>query len=121
MSTSKAMRGRQKSLNQKLANKTHSSRKVVQSEIYPYYSYLFNHNQDFRISQSLQLKLDAEEIAHLLGEKVDSHAVKHLIDDIKDAEKPKKEDTTVLEEAEEEEKPEMKEEKVDKQKNILDF
>lgn len=121
MSSSKEVRGRQRSLNEKLAKKTHTSRKVVQSDIYPYFSYIFNHSHDFRIHQSLKLELDAEEIAHLLKEKADSHAVKHLLDEIKESEKPRKEETIDLEETEEEGKKRGDDIKTEKQQNILDF
>ncbi len=117
MSTSKEVRGRQKSLNEKIAGTTHTSRKVVQSDIYPYFVYLFNHDHDFRIYQALKLELDVEEIAHLLKEKADSHVVKHLLDEVKESEKPRKEETMVLEETEDiDEKA-----NTDKQKNIMDF
>lgn len=82
MSRTKARRAVQSNISDKIGTKVHTSKSRAREDILPYLSWLFQKNRDFRIALSIDLDLEQEEIAFLLGEKVDSHAVKHLMADI---------------------------------------
>jgi replication factor C large subunit len=82
MSRTKARRAVQSSISNKIGMKVHTSKSRAREDILPYLSWLFQKNRDFRIALSLDLDLEQEEIAFLLGEKVDSQAVKHLMAEI---------------------------------------
>ncbi len=51
-------------------------------DILPYFKWLYQKNKDFRLATTLDLHLEQEEAAYLLDTKVDSSAVKHLIQDL---------------------------------------
>ncbi len=94
MSRSRGIRTTQKSLSKKLSSSFHTSRYVAQTSIYPYFQYLFINQTDFDLSAICELELDADEIAHILGEKGDSSSVKHLIEESKKIDIKKKEEVT---------------------------
>ena len=134
MSKSRGSRSVQKSINEKLSSYCHTSRYVAQVEIYPFYRYLFEHEDEFNIHQIRQLEFDVEEIGFLLGESTDSPIVKKLVDKSKNKEttKDEEEDKTMPEKQEKEheegqkdflkeEEPEPKKEPVLQQKNLTEF
>ncbi|NYT12496.1 MAG: replication factor C large subunit [Methanomassiliicoccales archaeon] len=82
MSRTKARRAVQSSISDKIGMKAHTSKSRAREDILPYLSWLFQKNRDFRIALSIDLDLEQEEMAFLLGEKVDSPTVKHLIAEI---------------------------------------
>lgn len=82
MSRTKARRGIQSSVSDKIGDKTHTSKSRANEDILPYFSWLFKKNRDFRIAMSIEMDLEQEEIAFLLDEKVDSHPVKHLVSEV---------------------------------------
>jgi replication factor C large subunit len=92
MSRSKGIRSIQKSLNEKLSSRLHTSTYVTQTSIFPYFKYLFEHEKRFNIHAIRDLELDAEEIGFILGEASDSQAVKHLIEESKKKDEEKKEE-----------------------------
>jgi hypothetical protein len=51
-------------------------------DILPYFKWLYQKNKDFRLATSEKLGLEQEEAAFLLDTKIDSSAVKHLIQDM---------------------------------------
>jgi replication factor C large subunit len=133
MSRSRGSRSVQRSINEKLSSYCHTSRYVAQVEIFPYYSYLFENEEDFNIHQIRELDFEADEIGFLLGESADSAIVKKLVEKSKDKETAKKEeDKTMPKEQEKEhekeqqdivleEEPEPKKEPELQQKNLTDF
>jgi len=129
MSRTKGIRTVQKSINEKISSKCHTSSYVTQTSIFPYFKYLFEHEKDFSISAIRVLELDTEEIAFILGEANDSHSVKHLIEESKSYDEEKREEATQFEGLEgiEEEKDEDEglndyDKSLDKQqKNLTDF
>lgn len=129
MSRTKGIRAIQKSVNEKISTKCHTSSYVTQTSIFPYFRYLFEHEKDFSISFIRNLELDIEEIAYLLGEGSDSHAVKHLVEESKSYDEEKSEESKQFEglDIDEEEKDEEEEandydKSLDKQqKNLSDF
>jgi replication factor C large subunit len=133
MSRSKGIRAVQKSLNEKLSTYCHTSGYVTQASIFPYFKYLFENEKDFDIYQIHDLDLEAEEIAHILGEGSDSQTVKQLLEESKTLEFEKKEEKGPFK-GFETEKEEEKREKEDRetttgsekshdkhQKNLSDF
>jgi len=82
MSRTKARRGLQARVAEKIGILCHTSRTRVKNDILPHFCWLFQKNKDFRIMISIQMDLGQEEMAFLMGEKVDSHPVKHLMSEI---------------------------------------
>ncbi len=124
MSRSKGMRAIQKSLNEKLSSRYHTSIYVSQTSIFPYFKYLFEHDKEFSISMIRDLELDAEEVGYTLGEGSDSHDVKHLMEESKKMEDkaeeiPQFEGIELNKEGEEEKDDEIEngEEGINSQKN----
>ncbi|UCG68626.1 MAG: replication factor C large subunit [Thermoplasmata archaeon] len=97
MSRTKGVRAVQKSLNEKLSSFCHTSGYVTQTSIFPYFKYLFEHEEDFNIHQIRDLELEAEEIAYILGGDSDSQTVKQLLEESKNLELTKKEEKTPFE------------------------
>ncbi|MEE9150982.1 MAG: replication factor C large subunit [Thermoplasmata archaeon] len=133
MSRTKGIRSIQKSLNGKLSSLCHTSNYVTQTSIFPYFKYLFEHEKGFNISAIRDLGLDAEEVAYILGETSDSHAVKHLLEKSKKSDERKKEEMPQFEgfesgKEENEKQVENGQEAIDseksadkQQKNLSDF
>lgn len=86
MSRSKSIRGVKGGIAAKLGERCHLSISAGQESLLPYFKQLFQRNKDFRISMSMDLQLDSEEMAYLLDEKIDSHHVKHLVSEIRKVE-----------------------------------
>jgi len=80
MSRSRARRGVRDSLGAKLGSYLHMSRRSAVQESLPAFSTLFNRDEDFRLAAAIRLDLTERELAYLLGEDEDSHAVRHLRD-----------------------------------------
>ncbi len=125
MSRSRGTRSLHKSLNDKISTYCHTSRYVAGVEIYPYFSYLFNNEDDFRYHQIRDLELDAEEVGYLLGEKTDSALVKRIMEKSKQPEKLENEEDDEQEddskESPEIERPEKEKAYELTQKNLSDF
>jgi replication factor C large subunit len=134
MSRSRGTRSVQRSINEKLSTYCHTSRYVAQVEIFPFYSYLFENEDDFNVHQIRELEFDAEEIGFLLGEDTDSATVKHLVEKSKSKGSPKKEEEDEEDRKEREKdkkigqkeptkkvEPEQKKEPELQQKNLTDF
>jgi len=83
MSRTKARRAVQSNVSKKLGELTHTSRGKAREYFLPYFCCLFKKNREFRNAMSIELKLEQEEMAFILGEKVDSMAVKHLVSEVK--------------------------------------
>ena len=60
----------------------HASKAQTQTDILPYFQTLYQANKEFRLSMSLRLDVQQEEAAYLLDQKVDSAAVKHLMQEL---------------------------------------
>lgn len=82
MSRSRSLRNVRDGIATKLGSLCHCSVYTARDEILPHFQYIYRKNKDFRIATSLELQLDAEEIAFLLDEKIDSNAVKHVLTDV---------------------------------------
>jgi len=123
MSRTKARRAVQSSISEKIGAKAHTSKSRARGDILPYLSWLFQKNRDFRIALSIDLDLEQEEMAFLLGEKIDSQAVKHLMAEIaKVRDVTERGDVTrLIDEAPlpQEERPEPKD--VGSQRNLFEF
>jgi replication factor C large subunit len=82
MSRTKARRAIQSSVSSKLGKFTHTSGARAREDMLPYFCFLFQRSRDFRIATSIELDLEQEEMAFIMGEKVDSKAVKHLVSEV---------------------------------------
>ena len=80
MSRSRAARTARNSLALKIARYLHVSRAHVLGEILPSFKVLFAGDEELRIQLTAKLGFDEKEVAFLLDEKEDSHAVKHLLE-----------------------------------------
>lgn len=89
MARSKGSRRTMNSLVAKIGRHCHTSGATARRDVLPYFAYLYNNDYDFKLRMTLMLRLDEREIAYLLGEKEDSHAVKHLLEDVEKASKKK--------------------------------
>jgi replication factor C large subunit len=79
MGRSKSMRGAKQSLGLKLGSVCHTSSNTAIMDIMPYVRQLFKKDQEFRLAAMSIFGLDEEDAAFLLEEKIDSSAVKHLL------------------------------------------
>jgi len=82
MSRNKANRLVRSSVSLKLGTSCHTSMRQATHDILPYFKWLYQKNKDFRLATTEELHLEQEEAAFLLDTKVDSSAVKHLIQDL---------------------------------------
>ena len=80
MSRSRGLRGARNSLARKLGAHQHTSAAVVLDEVLPPFRALFAGDEEFRVQMTAVLGLEAKEVAYLLDEPEDSHAVKHLLE-----------------------------------------
>ncbi len=83
MSRSKGIRGSRDSFATKLARLTHTSRSTALQEQLPFFRILYTSDREFCLKMTGSMVLTPEEVAFLLNEKVDSHHVKHVFDDLK--------------------------------------
>ncbi|MBI0584099.1 MAG: replication factor C large subunit [Methanomassiliicoccus sp.] len=83
MSRSKSARTIQSEVCGKIGEVTHLSARQVRQDLLPYFKWLFQKDQEFRIRMAIDLGLEDEEVAFLLEEKLDSNAVKHVMSDVK--------------------------------------
>lgn len=81
MSRSRSIRSTREHITLKIGGYCHTSRDVTRHDILPYFSYIFNHDRGFAIANTIRFKFEADEIAYLMNEKIDSHLVKHLLED----------------------------------------
>lgn len=79
MSRSKGTRAIQASICSKLGEAVHMSAKQTRQDILPYFSKIYTSDPEFALKSSLDLELEQEEIAHILGEKIDSASVKRIM------------------------------------------
>jgi replication factor C large subunit len=97
MSKTKGIRATRKSINEKLSSAYHTSQYMAQTSMFPYLKYLFENEREFTMYFIRNFELDSEEIAYILGESVDSAAVKGLLEDSKTQKEPKKEEKAGIE------------------------
>lgn len=83
MSRSKSARNLQNGIASKLGALTHLSAVGVRQDLLPYFKQIYQQDPDFRLRMSMQLELEEEEVAFLMGEKIDSAAVKRLVAEMK--------------------------------------
>ncbi len=83
MSRSKGNRNIQSAISLKLGAICHLSSKQVRQDLLPYFRELFQKDKEFQLRTAIDLELEDEEVAFLLGEKLDSNAVKHVMSDVK--------------------------------------
>jgi replication factor C large subunit len=89
----------------------HISKRAAEQDILPYFRWLYQKNRDFRLATTVELGVSVEEAAFLLEQKVDSTAVKHLMQDLQKAEDGTKPDEHALRTTKIEETKERAEEK----------
>ncbi len=80
MSRSRGARMARNSLAQKIARHLHVSRALVLNDLLPTFRALFKGDEELRIELTAALSLEEKEVAFLLDEPEDSHAVKHLLE-----------------------------------------
>jgi replication factor C large subunit len=79
-SQTRSIRGVRTSLATKLGRYLHTSRAIALMDVLPTVRFLFQSDDEFRLSVAIELGLDEKEIALLFDEKEDSHAVRHLVE-----------------------------------------
>lgn len=79
MSRSKGNRTLQNEISSKLGELTHMSTRSARQDLMPTFKLLFQRDEEFRIRMTADLELEEEEIGFLLGDKVDSAAVKRVV------------------------------------------
>jgi replication factor C large subunit len=79
MSRTRFQRATADSVLAKLGRHCHVSKRGTREHLLPAFRFLFKHDENFRLAQTLHLELDAREIAFLLGEKEDSKAVRRVL------------------------------------------
>jgi len=79
-SRSRGRRQVRNALAAKLGRHLHMSRRSVLAEVLPAFRTLYASDGDFKFAVTLELDLDEKEVAFLLDEKEDSHAVRHLLE-----------------------------------------
>lgn len=82
MSRTKGARAVRDRFGTKLARHTHTSLSTALQDQLPYFRHLYKSNRDFRMKMTSSMVLGEEEVAFLLQQKVDSHPVKHVFDDL---------------------------------------
>ena len=126
MSRTKGQRALQTDLSMKIGALVHMSSRSVRQDLLPYFRWLFINDEGFRSSMVIDLELESEEIAYLLGEKVDSRLVKKMVEEARAPVIPvekKKRPSTVVEDQPSKDDPDGKTEQVvpGTQKNIFQF
>lgn len=95
MSRTKGLRGIKHDLSLKLGMNCHLSSKAAMESLLPYFKLVFQRNKDFRIAMTMMIGLDPEELAYLFDQKIDSHAVRHLISDVQKVQRAQSTETKV--------------------------
>jgi replication factor C large subunit len=95
MSRTKGLRGIKHDLSLKLGVNCHLSSKAAMESLLPYFKLVFQRNKDFRIAMTMTIGLDPEELAYLFDQKIDSHAVRHLISDVQKVQRAQSTETKV--------------------------
>ncbi|OGS48078.1 MAG: hypothetical protein A3K68_03685, partial [Euryarchaeota archaeon RBG_16_68_13] len=80
MARSRGRRGARNGLAKKLGAHLHTSASVILNDVLPTFKALFNADAELRVQIVATLGLEDGEVAYLLEEKEDSHAVKHLLE-----------------------------------------
>jgi replication factor C large subunit len=80
MSRSRSVRMARNSLALKIGRHLHVSRALVLNDLLPTFRALFRGDEELRIQLTAALRLEEKEVAFLLDEPEDSHAVKHLLE-----------------------------------------
>jgi hypothetical protein len=80
MSRSRGLRTARNSLSKKLGRHLHTSMEVARNDVLPAFRALFTGDEEFRVQTTALLGFDEKEVAYLLDEGEDSHAVKHLLE-----------------------------------------
>lgn len=80
MSRSRGLRMARNSLAKKLGSYLHTSAAAALNELLPPFRALFVGDEELRVQMTAVLGLDEKEVAYLLDESEDSHAVKHLLE-----------------------------------------
>ena len=80
MSRSRGRRMARNALARKLGRYLHTSSDVAVNDLLPAFRALFAGDEDLRVQLTARLGLDEKEVAYLLDEAEDSHAVKHLLE-----------------------------------------
>ena len=80
MSRSRGARMARNSLAKKLGRYLHTSSNLVLNDVLPTVRALFRGDEDLRVQLTAELGLEEKELAFLLDESEDSHAVKHLLE-----------------------------------------
>ncbi len=89
MSRSRGARMARNGLARKLGRYLHASSNLVLNDVLPTFRVLFAQDEEFRIQITAELGLDEKEVAFLLDEAEDSHAVKHLLEKAAEVAGPK--------------------------------
>ncbi|MFQ5837593.1 MAG: replication factor C large subunit [Thermoplasmata archaeon] len=79
MSRTRYQRATADSILAKLGRMCHASKRAARKFLLPAFKYLFKQDEEFRLAQTLELDLNAREIAFILGEKEDSKTVKRVL------------------------------------------
>jgi hypothetical protein len=82
LASSKNARGVEGDVILKIGRECHASKAQTQTDILPYFQTLYQANKEFRLNMSIRLDVQQEEAAYLLDQKVDSAAVKHLMQEL---------------------------------------
>jgi replication factor C large subunit len=82
LASSKNARGVEGDVILKIGRECHASKAQTQTDILPYFQTLYQANKEFRLNMSIRLDVHQEEAAYLLDQKVDSAAVKHLMQEL---------------------------------------
>ncbi len=80
MSRSRGARLARNSVAKKFGRYLHTSSNMVLNDVLPTIRVLFQGDEDLRVQLAAELALDEKELAFLLDESEDSHAVKHLLE-----------------------------------------
>ena len=83
MSRSKGNRTLQNEISLKLGELTHMSSRSARQDLLPSFKLLFQRDEAFRLRMVVDLELEEEEIGFLLGDKIDSAAVKRVVAEAK--------------------------------------
>ncbi|MCJ2532210.1 MAG: hypothetical protein LN413_07945, partial [Candidatus Thermoplasmatota archaeon] len=80
MSRSRYRRATADSLLGKMGDAYHVSRRRARLTVLPMFARLFQTEESFRFFQTARLDLGAREVAHVLGQKQDSKAVRRILE-----------------------------------------
>jgi len=86
MSSSKGLRDTRTSFSRKLGRHLNSSNRIALHEHLPFFRMLYTQDREFRLTMTKRLGLNENEVGFLLGEKADSHPVRHVFDALRKVE-----------------------------------